>query len=564
MVKSELEKKIEDSIKSLGDYRDDYDNNKITTEDYNKKRILNTSLQSLKEQLKGLEDEPNTINTFINKNKELLRENAYTSVTKGDISAASKPVEYNDITSIYKKATGNDKPFDEDLAEFIDPSSANSWYNMSTRDFADLAKDLGISVSELARELQVASTNEDRRQKAYFNTNTKSTLKNIGGYVGNLAEDIGHPNYLKDVATGEDYSPVDMAGDLMVVGSNFIPELKFGTGATKIGANLLAKYGPRVAKQIGNIGIQEGTDYAGRRIGGTSDIGQAGTGVATQTALRMLGPKFITKSISDLPMGIPIFRDSDAGKNIAKNIEDIADTDLKTSSEVLEDFENTLTKDEAEWLKLYNKNRKDKSRSDVDLYDKLKTKAFKMVDRKAQLIELKAINEGKSAYEAEKEALNFANKTIEDLKLKGKYDNVPKHSYQVGAEKIKEELGPTYDNSNISEGTSNINTFAHNKRLNEETGINPYLGSHKKIVDKGIIALRNIGSFGRRNVERANLQDVLPEKIKSKSNEQIQKEREVEISKLDRWNKGYATFDEQQSQEYKEFMAQKLQSLRGI
>lgn len=561
MLKSELEKKIDDSIKALGDYEADRKSGKISEEELIKRSNLDDSLQSLKKQLKGLDDEPNTINNFINKNEGLLREKSFTSVTKGDITAASKPVEYNDITSIYKKATGNDKPFDEDLAEFIDPSSANSWYNMSTRDFADLAKDLGISVSELARELQVASTNEDRRQKAYFNTNSKSTLHNIGGYVGNLAEDIGHPNYLKDVATGEDYSPVDMAGDLMVVGSNFIPELKFGVGATKIGANLLAKYGPRVAKQIGNIGIQEGTDYAGRKIGGTSDVGQARTGVVTQTGLRALGPKFITKGIADLPMGIPIVRDSPLGKNIAKNIEDIADTDLKTSSEVLEDFENTLTKDEAEWLKLYHKD--PLKHEDINKLDKLQTKAFKLIDKQAQLIKLKAIRQGASEEKASKEALDFANKTIEDLKLKGKYDNVPKHSYQLSAEKIKEELDPIYSNENIDIGTKNIKLKDSGKRLNEETGINPYLGSHKEVVDTGIKAARNIGSFGRRNVERANIQEVLPEAIKSKNNRELQKEREVEISKLDRWNKGYATFDEQKTPEYIEFMNKKMKSLRG-
>ena len=145
----------------------------------------------------------------------------------------------------------------------------------------------------------------------------------------------------------------------------------------------------------------------------------------------------------------------------------------KINDLILEDFENILNKDEAEWLKLYNKNRKDKSRSDVDLYDKLKTKAFKMVDRKAQLIKLKAINKGAFEKEAAKEALDFANKTIEDLKLKGKYDNVPKHSYQVCAEKIIEELSQVFDpNKSIGIGRQNDLLVDSAIRLNEETGIN--------------------------------------------------------------------------------------------
>jgi hypothetical protein len=142
----------------------------------------------------------------------------------------------------------------------------------------------------------------------------------------------------------------------------------------------------------------------------------------------------------------------------------------KINDLILKNFENTLNKDESEWLNIRHKEHL--SFNESYKFRELQEKAFKFITRKAQLIELKAINEGKSAYEAGKEALDFANKTIEDLKLKGKYDNVPKHSYQVCAEKIIEELGQTCDtDADISEGTINMNTFAHNKRLDEETGL---------------------------------------------------------------------------------------------
>lgn len=142
----------------------------------------------------------------------------------------------------------------------------------------------------------------------------------------------------------------------------------------------------------------------------------------------------------------------------------------KINDLILEDFEKTLNKDESEWLELYHKD--PLMNEDLDKLDKLQNKAFKFITRKAQLIELKAINEGKFPYEAGKETLDFANKTIEDLKLKGKYDNVPKHSYQVCAEKLIEELDPVYIGKDISEGTKNMKLYGHISRLNEESGFN--------------------------------------------------------------------------------------------
>lgn len=145
----------------------------------------------------------------------------------------------------------------------------------------------------------------------------------------------------------------------------------------------------------------------------------------------------------------------------------------KINDLVLEDFENILNKDESEWLKLHHKNIKDISWSDINKLNELQNKAFKFITRKAQLIKLKAINKGAFEKEAAKEALDFANKTIEDLKLKGKYDNVPKHSYQVCAEKIIEELSPVFDpNKSIGIGRQNDLLVDSAIRLNEESGIN--------------------------------------------------------------------------------------------
>ena len=169
----------------------------------------------------------------------------------------------------------------------------------------------------------------------------------------------------------------------------------------------------------------------------------------------------------------------------------------------------------------------------------------------------------------------------------------PNKSSYLTNERLIQELEPIAK-GDIRTAEPGSALAKHLDNLATETGYTFPVGKDAKISNKLIELGRPTGGYVRKNIERTsvtpdNFSGGLPNQVQSQyeaesekkdrynkgsaSTEEIAKiKKEEDILPVDkatekrimRWNKGYATFDEQQSPEYKEFMAQKLQSLRGI
>jgi hypothetical protein len=554
MLKSDLNKILNDRIKFYDNIDSEYNSGIISEKDYDKKLDELDKYESIKKELDIIPDEPNTVNEFLLKYKDVLP-----NLTSAQIREAKKPVNYNTLEEIYKKYSGVDKPTDDQLKDFISPDKKDSWYNLTGKEYSDLAADLGISVPELSRQLQSVSTAEDRRQFAYYNDNTGNWGSNLLGSLGNMAADIYQPNLTNVLAEGKDYTIKDIAGDILSNASNIIPDL----GLAKL--NALGRIGGPIAKAIVNTGIQEGMDYTGRRLGDNSDLKTAITSTVGNLGLRAIGPKFVTKMIADLPKAVPIYRESPSGQKISKTIEDIAERNLKSSDELLVDAQKSLNEKEAKWLALAEQDFKKNKFEDIEKYNELNPIAKNRANIEIKLKLIKEMRDGKSANEAINETNQwFKNEFIpnEDvLRLKkGKNKMTDEHAYLVQGKELEDVANANLnEKSNIS-GTGNINEY-FNKL---EASVPEVPMTAAKLTPKTDIATKaaiGLGGLGRRNIERIGAQNILPSAIVMKTPEERRKEKETTTIKHDRWSKGFATFKERDSDEYKEFMNAKFKAL---
>ncbi len=148
MLKSDISKIVDNQLKLYDNLRDDRNSGNISKEDYTKKKLELKQIESIKKELDSIPDEPNTVNEFILKYEDILP-----SLTSAQKREAEKPVNYNTLEEIYKKYSGVDKPTDDQLKDFISPDKKDSWYNLTGKEYSNLAADLGISVPELSRQL---------------------------------------------------------------------------------------------------------------------------------------------------------------------------------------------------------------------------------------------------------------------------------------------------------------------------------------------------------------------------------------------------------------------------
>lgn len=603
MLKTDLEKIINDREKFYGTIDKDFNAGNIPEEIYSGYLDDWSNILKLKKELEDIKDNPNTINTFIN-NKIKLGEldpalfstDQLRQATEGGIGRTTT---YGNLADIIKKYTGKDKIYDEDLAEFIDPNNKNSWYQMDKTQYANLAKDLGISQGDLANQLQLLSTNEDRKQQSFYKENSKNGF-DILGKAGNLAIDLSFPSRQRTKAEGTDYTPKDIISDVALMGSNLIPEVRpiktlATLGRTSSLGQKAIKLGKEAINAGANIGLQEGSEYGARSLGGNSNIDNLESGIGAQAGLRAIGGKFLTKSGADLLASSPLTREAESLKGIRKSIEDLGEGEFKTSKEALKENSKDISADVSEYnqLRFTPVNKIDRL-SKFKVLSSLETDADQRLLRQAYLRELKLIDEGKTPYEAAKITLENAKRenALFDSRDPTYFSGEAKNGYLTN-ERLIQELEPIVK-GNIRTAEPGLALAKHLDNLATETGYNFPVGKDAKVSNKLIEYGRPIGGYVRKNIERTsvtpdNFSGGLPNQVQSQyesesekkdrynkgsaSTEEIAKIKEEEDilpvdkatgKRIMRWNKGYATFDEQQSPEYKKFMAQKLQSLRGI
>ena len=603
MLKSDLEKIINDREKFYGTIDKDFNAGNIPEEIYSGYLDDWSNILKLKKELESINDNPNVINSFINKKIKsneldpvLFTTDQLRQANEGGIGRTTT---YGNLADIIKKYTGKDKIYDEDLAAFIDPNNKNSWYQMTGTEYSNLAKDLGISQGDLSNQLQLLSTNEDRKQKAFYKENSKDGYDMLGK-AGNFTIDIGYPSWQRSIAEGTDYTPKKIIADVALQGTNFIPEVapikKLATlGRTANLGQKVIKLGKQAINAGTNVGLQEGGEYGSRTLGGNSDISNLQSGIGAQVGLRAIGGKFLTKSGADLLASSPLTREAESLKGFRKTIEDLGEGGFETSKEALnknkKDIKiNQKDYNDLRWTKVNEINKLSKLKTLNELESNVDNRAL----QDAYLKEIDLINSGKTPYAASKITLKNAieQNRLLDTKDPDYFRVQEVNAYNVN-KRLIDELTPII-NSNKMTAEPTVALAKHYSNLEAETGYKFPVGEDAKWQNRLIQFGRPIGTFGREHIERTGLNSNesfnsgLPnqmqtkyEKISEKNDrynkgavsiEEISKTKEEEDKlpvneakdkRNKRWKDGYATWEEQQTPEYKEYMSAKLQSLRG-